>query len=310
MTLATVFLLFGAPKLPAADETPSAQEESAPPVATAAANENATESEKSPPPDEKNPAALPDEFVTLLGAGREKYSVFLAYPKSDRVYIWQSRPMHAADMIKPFILAAAYDAQNKGKLSPETIIILTDEMKTGGAGTLQYENADTSWTIDELCEMMITDDDDTATNILIDFIGMKEINDFFAAQGFSDTKLLQKMSAKPSAQDNLTSVRDLGAFFRRLYDGKLLDAEHDRRMTALLLAQRDKAGFPAALPDANIAHKSGALANLYDDGGIVYTRRGDFILCIMDDGINDMPSHMTRLQNFASLAEKSLPDDK
>ena len=58
-------------------------------------------------------------------------------------------------------------------------------------------------------------------------------------------------------------------------------------MLDILSRQKDKECFPAALPDWKIAHKTGEVTGLYDDGGIFYGTDGDFILVIMNESYAD-----------------------
>ena len=71
-------------------------------------------------------------------------------------------------------------------------------------------------------------------------------------------------------------------------------------MISYLLRQDDKDCFPAALPYWNIAHKTGEVEGLYDDGGIFYGSNGDFILVIMNDGFESRGETIDNMKKIAA----------
>lgn len=83
----------------------------------------------------------------------------------------------------------------------------------------------------------------------------------------------------------MTSVNDLGRYFTRLWRQEDMSPASRAFMLDCLFGQTDTECFPAAFPDARIAHKTGELDGLYDDGGIILRHDEPLILCIMDDDI-------------------------
>ena len=83
--------------------------------------------------------------------------------------------------------------------------------------------------------------------------------------------------------ENYTSVTDLGNIFQKIYNHECVGYKEDEIMLSYLKGQTDKECFPTALPGAVIAHKTGELGGLYDDGGIIYMNGRDIILVIMTE---------------------------
>ncbi len=220
-----------------------------------------------------------------------QYAVYVFFPDShdQTPFIYQSKPMRSASMIKVFILASTLEAVKHDQLTLDQKVILKPSMKVGGSGQLNGWADGTSIDLRTLLKLMITESDNTATNIVIDLIGMDNINQYIAVHGYVDTKLQRKMmdlQAQEMGHENYTSVKDLGTYFSRVYAHQCIDERYDEIMRQLLLQQTDTECFPSALPSAIIAHKTGELIGLYDDGGIIYTNHGNYILCIMDDDIS------------------------
>ena len=237
-----------------------------------------------------------------LNDGTE-YAVYLAYPtKSNEAFIYNSKPMRSASMIKVFIMATVMDKAQRGELNLDEPVTLRDSDKVGGAGILAGYASGTEFTLREVVELMITHSDNTATNIIIDRVGMSAINDYIKRNGYGDTILRRKMmdfDAVAAGRENFSSVRDLGEFFLRLYNYECVGETYDKIMLDILVKQTDTECFNAALPDKQIAHKTGALDGLYDDGGIIYSDAGDAVLVIMTENFTGEYNTIQHMKAFA-----------
>ena len=192
--------------------------------------------------------------------------------------------MPSASMIKVFILALAYQDIADGTLSRNETFTLTRDNVVGGSGTLQNRAYGTRVPLKELLEKMVIDSDNTATNILIDRLGMENINAYMQAHGYHSSVLRRKMmdlAALQAGRDNLTSVKDVGLLFKRLYNGTCVSPELDAEMLGIYDQQTDNDKIPARLPEGTVvAHKTGEVSDVRHDGGIVYTSNGDYVLVI------------------------------
>lgn len=232
-------------------------------------------------------AALNEKISAISNTDSTRYSLFAAYPNENRPpYIYQSEQMRSASMIKVFLLANAMENVRNGKLSLDMEITLKSSDKVGGSGILcGYANG-TVLSLDTILRLMITESDNTATNMVIDLLGMNNINQYIRQNGYNDTILKRKMmdfAAVNAGLDNYTSVTDLGNIFQKIYNHECVGHKEDEIMLSYLKGQTDKECFPAALPGTVIAHKTGELGGLYDDGGIIYMNGRDIILVIMTE---------------------------
>lgn len=263
------------------------------------------------PPEQKNFPAVeeqslfddtPAKVAQYLNDGTE-YAVYLTYPqKSSETFIYNSKPMRSASMIKVFILAAVMEKANRGEINIDETLTLRDSDKVGGSGILAGYSSGTELTLREVMELMITHSDNTATNMVIDRVGMSAINEYIQSRGYSDTILRRKMmdfDAIAAGRENFSSVRDLGNFFTRLYNYECVSEKYDKIMIDFLVKQTDTDCFPAALPDKQIAHKTGALDGLYDDGGIIYSNAGDTVLVIMTENFTGEYNTIQHMKAFA-----------
>ena len=240
----------------------------------------------------------------ILNDGSE-YAVYLAYPQnSSEVYTYNSIPMRSASMIKVFIMAAVMEQVRDGAIDIDETLILKSSDKVGGAGILGGYPSGTELSLREVMKLMITHSDNTATNMVIDRIGMSAINDYIKREGYGDTILQRKMmdyDAINAGRENYSSVKDLGDIFLKIYNHECVNSKYDEIMIDFLKAQTDDECFPAAVPDKVVAHKTGALVGLFDDGGIIYGGNShDVILVIMTENFTGESTVINRMKKFAS----------
>lgn len=241
-----------------------------------------------------------DSFLASLPG---EYSVFVYNIPAATTYTYQNKAMPSASMIKMFILAKAYEEINKGTLSENEQYVLKKTDIVGGAGNLQGQAIGSSFSIKYLLEQMIVESDNVATNIIIDRLGMGNINAYIQQHGYKYTKLQRRMmdfTAQQQGLENYTSAADLGKIFLQLYRHTCVNATMDSKMLDILKAQTDNDKLPQGLPEGTVmAHKTGELAGVLNDGGIVYDQRGDYIIVVL---ANNIGAEAT--DNIAAISQK------
>lgn len=243
--------------------------------------------------------ALSRMILSVLGDDAEKFSIYLWRPgKEKQPFMYRPRPMRPASMIKVFVLAKAMQDVADGKFSLDEKAVLREEDMVDGAGVLAGEADGSLWPWRKIMELMITESDNTATNMLMDKIGMEELTRYLERNGYTDTEINHKMMISNQGMMNLSSVKDLGLLFARLYSGTSVSEHYDALMISFLLKQTDTECFPEALPTWKIAHKTGEISGLYDDGGIFYGEAGDFILVIMNDDYDDRAETIEKMREI------------
>lgn len=218
----------------------------------------------------------------------------------------QSHRVRAASMIKVYILSYLFEKIDKGEISLQDVYVLKPSDKVGGSGVLYGYESGSVLSIDTIARLMITESDNTATNILIDKLGLENINSYIVTQGYKDTQLNRKMmdvNAIDKGIENYTSAQDLGNWFLKLASGKMASDLSNKQMIDYLVGQTDTECISVALPNRIIAHKTGELVGVYHDGGIIYnTSRNDYyILILLSDGYD---SRDGTIESFRSIARQ------
>lgn len=239
----------------------------------------------------------------ILADHAKDFSVYFYCPDLDeKPLCWQSHPMRSASMIKMFVLAKAMEDAEAGKFSLNDKLILRDKDMVEGAGVLDGEPDGSQREIGELLELMIKESDNTATNMLIDYLGMENINQYLAEHQYTDTILQHKMMLSNAGRQNFTSVRDTGDLFTRIYRRECVDKYHDGVILKYLLRQTDNECLPAVLPGWQAAHKTGEVTGVYHDGGIFFGKDGTFVLVIMSESDIGRTYVIEKMQAVAKMA--------
>lgn len=235
--------------------------------------------------------------------------------KDGHSYSIQNRQLRSASMIKVYILSYLFKQVDEGNVSLSDIYVLKESDKVGGSGILSGYDTGTILTIDELARLMITESDNTATNILIDWLGMDNINAYIQDQAYHDTKLNRKMmdfDAIDKGLDNFTSSQDLGRWFVSLAEGKLASPSSNAKMLDYLLGQTDVECLPTALSNRKIAHKTGELSGAYHDGGIIYDANENefYVLVLLSDGYDSRASTIDQFKIIAKQVDSKFHEKK
>jgi beta-lactamase class A len=190
-----------------------------------------------------------------------------------------------ASSIKICVLAELYRQVQQDKLK------LTDLYTVNAADLVQDSDimggltpGVTHITLRDLATMMVAVSDNSATNVLIDRIGMDNVNAFLTAQGLHETRLRRKMmdlKAAADGRENVSSPNEMATLLQALYRGEILNKEMTADFFKVLATHKDS-WIPRDLPDdLKIANKPGALEGVRNDSGVIFVDKHPYILCVM-----------------------------
>lgn len=232
---------------------------------------------------------LKTELTRRINSYSSKWSVYLKDLTTGNVISINERAQESASLIKLYVMGAVMQEIQNGNLE------MNDTTK-------------------HLLDEMITVSDNSATNELVRYLnkdhdhkkGMKKVNAFIKAQGFEytheyngleDTSLWYDTDTK-----NTTSAKDCGRLLERIYRGEFVSHLASRQMEELLLNQQVTYKIPSTIPsESRVANKTGETSDCENDAAIVYTPKGDYILCIMSCEVSSKSSAVDSLQEMSSL---------
>ncbi len=190
-------------------------------------------------------------------------------------------PLVAASVIKLPILVEAFRQARDDLLSMDETFCIRPEQKMPSCGALTYLHDGLTVTLRDLCVLMIIVSDNTATNILIERLGMENVNATMRGLGLEKStlrRLLFDSEAAGRGLENTITAEEMGRLLEMLYKGECVSPEADAEMLSILRDQRLNGKMPFFLDDLEIAHKTGEDDGITHDVGIVYAPH-PLILC-------------------------------
>ena len=185
-------------------------------------------------------------------------------------YFNKSEAFVSASMIKLLILCEFIDQIDNKNISLETNYTYKKEDYVGGAGEIQKMPFGTNFTYDTLALYMIKYSDNIATNVLIDVLGMENINKKSKELGLKSTVLNRKMMK--NGTENYMNTADIEIILKGILYKTVGSESMCERAMNYLLENDDNDAIVRGLPKGTIfAHKTGSLTKIRHDGGIVFS---------------------------------------
>lgn len=199
----------------------------------------------------------------------------------------------AASLIKLPIMWKVFKEIESSHLSLSQKFLIDQSNKVGGFGVLKELHSGISLSLEDLVTLMIIISDNTATNFLIDLLGMDAINQTIRKIGMKQTSLQRKMmdlEAKQKGLDNFTCPSDIAIFFKKLLFGQDPSCALREKMLDILKRQQCNNKLPLGLPKgAILAHKTGDLSGTEHDVGVLYHENDPraFIIVLTKDLVDN-----------------------
>ena len=190
-----------------------------------------------------------------------------------------------ASTIKIPILAELFHQAQQGKLNLSDIYTLKSSDLVGGSGiSSAFTPGVTKLTLRDLAALMISVSDNSMTNVIIDRIGIDNVNALLDSLGLSHTRLRRKMmdiKAAAEGRENTSTPHEMSQLLEALYRGEVLNKQFTEDFFNLLSIHKESY-LPRLLPeDLRIANKPGELEGVRNDCGIVFTGKRPYALCVM-----------------------------
>ncbi len=188
----------------------------------------------------------------------------------------------SASLIKTPIMMCALEEVENGKLSLDTVIHVENRQCVGDEAPVIKDGYDVPLSI--LLEYMITESNNSATNVLIDYFTMDKINAYSKKIGLESTLLRRHMldyEAARQGNENNTNAKDMKALYEMLYTQTTLTPFQSETAIPILLRQKDKELLMDSNPAQKAAHKTGGLSDIAHDAGILYGENRNLIFAVL-----------------------------
>lgn len=203
----------------------------------------------------------------------------------DHFFLHEDEVFAQASSIKITVLANLYLQAQQGKLKltdlytvqPSDLVADSDIMNGLTPGVTRV-------TLRDLATMMVAVSDNSAANVLIDRVGMPNVNAMLDSLGLTHTRLRRKMmdlDAAKQGRENISTPREMMTLLDAIYKGKLLNKDETSDFFKVLTTNKDS-WIPRDLPaDLKVANKPGELEAVRNDSGVVFVEGRPYVICVM-----------------------------
>jgi beta-lactamase class A len=207
---------------------------------------------------------------------------------------------HAASTIKIPVLVGVYGAISRGELHEYSRVHVRNRFLSAADGrpfSVQsgrdansevHASIGRTMRVDELARHMIVTSSNLATNLLIDLLGVDQLQQTLKKLGVEGIELrrgVEDEAAYEAGMSNRVTASGLVGVLRLIEERRAFTEEASSRMLEILHQQEFRSGIPAGLPDdARVANKTGEISTVAHDAGLVYLRdREPYALSILTE---------------------------
>ena len=196
----------------------------------------------------------------------------------------------AASIIKIPLVIELFRQVQQGKLSLNEKLVLNETDKYLGAGVLRFMEEGKEFSLEELALLTMIVSDNTATNILINRVGMRNVNHFIKSLGFIHTRLKRRMMVHPRGNrvENFIASREITHLLYQLVKVKLVNPVYTRKIIEFFNQQQFQEKIPRYLP-VEAGNKTGEITGIRHDAAIVHFKTSPYVLTIFTQGFPSGP---------------------
>ena len=218
---------------------------------------------------------IPEQALRALHSEVEgTCGLYISVPEAGEVLaIDADLPINAASTIKVPLLALLLKDGEDGRLDLNAPVPMNLENRVPGSGVLK-SLGDITMSLWDYAVLMTIISDNSATDMVIDAVGVERANKFFAEQGWNNTHVAGKLYfPKPILPDGtediaLVSAADLGDMMERMLAGTLVSPWVSRSMMQIMAAQQ-LGRFSPAMPVKRYADTRKPLPELPPEGSVI-----------------------------------------
>lgn len=222
----------------------------------------------------------------LSGLENQLKGLASAYPSiHPSVYVWDYQTGNyveinadeifaTASIIKVPVLVQLFRSIEKGQIELFDEMPLTEYYRTEGSGSLQFKAQNSKYSIDTLARMMITESDNSATNMLMAQMGsMTDVNSALRRWGLKHTYV--KTWLPDLGGTNHSTARDMATILYNIDNPNFLSTSSREKIFDYMGHVHNNRLIAAGLPaGAEFLHKTGDIGTMLGDAGIVYAPNG------------------------------------
>ena len=225
--------------------------------------------------------------------------------------------VRTASTIKISVMIEAFGRVAEGKAKWTDELVLTKAARYGGSGILPELGDGLRLTLQDCVRLMMLLSDNTATNMVLDYLTTDAVNERMNSLGFKATRIMRRVggggeSKEGKLDDNLkrfglgaTSPHEMVQIMEKLERGEIVSKEASKQMIDLMKREQGRYSIGRSMPNVPIASKYGALDALRSCVAILYTKQGKVAMAIT---VDEMPEVIWSVDNPGYLLMSRLSE--
>jgi beta-lactamase class A len=213
--------------------------------------------------------------------------------------------VRTASTIKVAVMIEAFTRVAEGRAKWTDELVLTKTVRYGGSGVLPELADGLRLTLHDCVNLMMVVSDNTATNMVLDYLTTDAVNARMNALGFKDTRIMRRIggggeSREGKEPDNkrfglgATTPHEMVRILEKLDAGDIVSKTASKEMIGLMKREQARYAIGRTIWDVPMASKYGALDSLRSCVAIVYSKSGRIAMAIT---VDDMPEVVWSVDN-------------
>jgi beta-lactamase class A len=213
--------------------------------------------------------------------------------------------VRTASTIKVAVMIEAFTRVAEGRAKWTDELVLTKAARYGGSGVLPELADGLRLNLRDCVNLMMVVSDNTATNMVLDYLTTDAINSRMNTLGFKDTRIMRRIggggeSKEGKEPDNkrfglgATTPHDMVRILEKLDAGDIVSKTAAKEMIDLMKREQARYAIGRTIWDVPMASKYGALDSLRSCVAIVYSKSGRIAIAIT---VDDMPEVVWSVDN-------------
>jgi beta-lactamase class A len=213
--------------------------------------------------------------------------------------------VRTASTIKVAVMIEAFARVVEGRAKWTDELVLTKAARYGGSGVLPELADGLRLTLKDCVNLMMVVSDNTATNMVLDYLTTDAVNARMNSLGYKNTRIMRRIggggeSKEGKEPDNkrfglgATTPHEMVQILEKLDAGEIVNKAAAKEMIDLMKREQVRYAIGRTIPDVAMASKYGALDALRSCVAIVYSKQGRVAMAIT---VDDMPEVIWSVDN-------------
>lgn len=213
--------------------------------------------------------------------------------------------VRTASTIKVAVMIEAFTRVAEGRAKWTDELVLTKAARYGGSGVLPELADGLRPTLRDCVNLMMVVSDNTATNMVLDYLTTDAVNARMNTLGFKNTRIMRRIGGGGESKEGkepenkrfglgVTTPHEMVQILEKLDAGEIVNKAAAKGMIDLMKREQVRYAIGRTIPEVRMASKYGALDHLRSCVAVVYSKRGRIAMAIT---VDDMPEVIWSVDN-------------